>query len=245
MVLALKEVKEIYKGSTKIRPIPKPITTAWIYRNADLGLISLSSNWTDWITIADKNLGAENVWDYWKYYQWGNNYWFATTWSISTTSSYQNPSWYSPSTWSYSSFVKRANWMSTVVQWLWGMNWTVADRRWPCDEWYHVPLQQEMIDIHNLLVNTWGKPKTWATLNTYLKMPSSWLRQYSNSNVASQWSEWYYWCSDTYSLSYAKAFSFASSTTYPSNYYEYWYWFTIRPFKNVAVQPTEDRTKLN
>lgn len=38
------------------KPEPQPITESWIYWSADLGLISLSSNWTNWITIADKKL---------------------------------------------------------------------------------------------------------------------------------------------------------------------------------------------
>lgn len=41
----------------------QPITTAGIYHSPSLWLISLSSDWTNWITIADKNLGATTVWN--------------------------------------------------------------------------------------------------------------------------------------------------------------------------------------
>jgi hypothetical protein len=51
-----------------------------IYWNSTLWLISVSSDGTNWITIADKNIWAENVNDIWSYFQWGNNYWFPQSW---------------------------------------------------------------------------------------------------------------------------------------------------------------------
>ena len=40
-----------------------PITIAWIYHSPEQWLISLSSDWTNWITIADKNEWATTVWN--------------------------------------------------------------------------------------------------------------------------------------------------------------------------------------
>ncbi len=95
------------------------IEAGWIFWNSTLWLISLSSNWTNWITIADKNLWATTVWNSWntlseancgKYYQWGNNYWFPRTWTITNTSTTQvDASTYWP--WNYYSsdtFIKKS-----------------------------------------------------------------------------------------------------------------------------------------
>ncbi len=71
-------------------------TWAWIFHNAWLGLISISTDGTTWTTIADKNLWATTVYSVWdtlseancgKYYQWWNNYWFQWDWNITNTSS--------------------------------------------------------------------------------------------------------------------------------------------------------------
>ena len=67
--------------------------SAWFYHNSALWLISASSDWTNWITFADKNLWATNVYtswatlseaNCWKLYQWWNNYWF--TWWVNASS---------------------------------------------------------------------------------------------------------------------------------------------------------------
>ena len=58
--------------------------------------------------MSDKNLWATNVYNYWyslieafcwKYYQWGNNYWFPFTWSVTTSTTKPNASSYWP--WNY------------------------------------------------------------------------------------------------------------------------------------------------
>jgi hypothetical protein len=68
----------------------------------------LSSDWTEWITIADKNLWATTVynkWDTltssnsWNLYQRWNNYWFSSTWTITTSSTRVDASNYWP--WNY------------------------------------------------------------------------------------------------------------------------------------------------
>ena len=76
-------------------------TWAWVFHNTNKWLISMSKDWTTWITIADKNLWATKVynnWDVvnsancWYYYQWWNNYsfpWADTSESEITTSDVQ------------------------------------------------------------------------------------------------------------------------------------------------------------
>lgn len=82
-------------------------------------LISLSSDWNTWITIADKNLGATTVWNSGdtlsesncgKYYQRWNNYGFPRTWSVTTSSTQVDASTYWP--WNYyssSTFITRSS----------------------------------------------------------------------------------------------------------------------------------------
>lgn len=90
-----------------------------IYHNSSLWLISISSDWTNWITISDKNLWATSVynnWDTmsetncWKYYQWWNNYWFPFSWSVTVSTTIIDASTYWP--WNYyssSNFIVRQN----------------------------------------------------------------------------------------------------------------------------------------
>lgn len=96
------------------------ITTGWIFWSSTDWLISLSSNWTTWITIADKNVWATTVWNSWDtlseancgyYFQRWNNYWFPRTWTLTNTSwDMVDASTYWP--WNYyssSTFIKRSS----------------------------------------------------------------------------------------------------------------------------------------
>lgn len=112
------------------------IASGWIFWSATDWLISLSSNWQTWITIADKNLWATTVRNSWNtlsqancgnHYQWGNNYWFPFTWSVTTSSTQVNASSYWP--WNYyesSTFITSASWDSSNNQnlWWWVSQWT-------------------------------------------------------------------------------------------------------------------------
>lgn len=233
----------------------EPITTPWIYWNKSLGLISLSSNWTDWITIADKNLGATEVYDWtsapnqansWNYYQRWNNNWFSFTWSISTSSSQVNASSYWP--WNYYSsntFITRSSspywWDSSNNDNLWWwITWTAISQKWPCAEWFHVPTNTEW----DLLVNAWISLSartswSWTPFKALLKLPFAWYRDRSNSNTSSQWTAWRYFSSIWYDSVYVRAFWFNSSTVNTALWAYRSYWYSIRPFKNIAVQPYE------
>lgn len=78
---------------------------AGIFWNSTLWLISISWDWTNRITISDKDIWATNVLDKWNRYQWGNNYWFSNGWSVSSSSwqvdvtGYWPWNYYSSSTW--------------------------------------------------------------------------------------------------------------------------------------------------
>ena len=102
--------------------------TAWIYWSSTLGLISLSSDWTTWYTISDKNLWATNVWDDGLYYQFGNDYWFVPNPS-SSYKSLQNTTGYWPTNhYSDSHYVKISsnNRFSNTNNNIWGWDTWVA-----------------------------------------------------------------------------------------------------------------------
>ena len=78
--------------------------SAWIFWNQSQWLISIT-NWTTGYTMMDKNLWATTVYNNWdtlseancgKYYQRGNNYWFAYSWAVTTSSTQVDASSYWP-----------------------------------------------------------------------------------------------------------------------------------------------------
>lgn len=98
-------------------------TGAWVFYNATLEVISISADWQNWITIADKNLWATTVFNQWDtvsdancgyFYQWWNNYGFAHSWSLTTSSTQVDASNYWP--WDYynnSTFITWYGWDSS------------------------------------------------------------------------------------------------------------------------------------
>ena len=113
-------------------------TWAWIFHNATLWLISLSSDWQTWITIADKNLWATTVWNSWdtlseancgKYFQWWNNYGFPWTWSVTTSSTQVDASTYWPGNYySSSTFITYSGRRDTTDNWnlWWWETWVIV-----------------------------------------------------------------------------------------------------------------------
>lgn len=113
--------------------------SAWIFHNATLWLISISSDWTNWITIADKNLWATTVYNdgdaltadnCGNLYQWWNNYGFPRTWATTKSSAQVDATNYWP--WNYYS-------SSTFITW--NYNWSSVQNdnlRWWVD--WNVPV---------------------------------------------------------------------------------------------------------
>lgn len=236
----------------------------WIYHNPVEGLISFSTNWIDWYTIADKNLWATNIYHYWDtesvtnwwyLYQWWNNYWFAPAGSITTSSTQVNASSYGP--WNYysgSSFIKTSDltWWSSVANanlW-WDTTNTNEARQWPCPNWFHVWTRDE----HNALVHMmasipWYDNRSFEYYEKYLFMPPMWLRDCYSSNAGGIGDTAYYWTSSITSSfnNYQRVFYFsrnwASAITLDA-----WesasFWKSIRPFANTPVIPNSSRTVL-
>lgn len=246
-------------------PTPPTPTDYGIYRKPSLGLISLSSDGETWITIADKNLWATQVynsWDTkteancWKMYQWWNNYWFPFSWPETIVADFANASWYWPGDY-YSSnlFVKH----DSISAWinrsyvnnnnLWWLNGTVEQRQGPCLEGYHIPTSAEFADLKDML--SWVVVDAYNLLDTstgecmkqYLKMPYAWVRKYDTWNLIYQNSLWAYWTtfSDNSGVCRLREMdSWYNSATLSGKMFG----CSIRPFKNEPVTPDETWTKL-
>jgi len=238
-------VKKVYVWTTKVRPAYKPITTPWIYHNSDLWLISLSSDWTNWTTIADKNLGATSTditstESYGNYYQRGNNYWFPNSWSVTSSSTTVNAGTYWP--WNYyssSTFIKNGNnWDSSNNNNLWGDTTnTLVARQWPCGAWFHVPTRAEFVSLYNIYT---ALGQSWSTnFMSYFKLSLAWYRRNDNSNADAKWSTWFYWSSSVYQTTTAYLLRFTSSAIEYQMNRPRSQWFSVRPFKNETVQPRE------
>ena len=117
---------------------------AWIFWNQTDWIISITSDWTTWYTIQDKNLWATTVYNdwntlsqanMWNMYQWGNNYWFPSTWNVATSSTQVNAQNYGPWNYYYSStFITWNNDWSNVQND--NLRWWVT---WPFKEYQIYP----------------------------------------------------------------------------------------------------------
>ena len=259
------KIQKIFIGTNQVRP--SIIKSAWIYHNPSEWLLSISSDGTNWITIADKNLWATQVWNSWdtlsevncgKYYQWGNNYWFAWKGSVTSSTTRVNASTYWP--WNY------YNW-STFIKWRnapydrssvrnnnlrWWETWTNEAMQWPCASGFHVPRNTERQAVKTVWTALGGWSSAWTNFGIYLKLPFAGKRDNYYADIASQGSAGIYRSSisstaSSASSSYANAFylNFSSSSISPQGqYWERANWLSVRPFKNEAVQPDTSRTKL-
>lgn len=231
----------------------------WTYHNPVEGLISFSTDWITWYTIADKNLWATTVYNDWdvlseancgKYYQWWNNYGFPFTWPVTTSSTQVNAGTYWP--WNYYSsnkFITRSElpywWDSSNNTNLW---WNTTDtfvaRQWPCDVGYHVPSKDESVSLVAVMTALWIDTSNWNCMKTYLKMPFAGYRDSRTAGVSHQGTSANYWSSTASFNDGAYNMYFNSAEFYPQGGGVRSYGFSIRPFKNTAVQPDDSWTVL-
>ena len=227
--------------------------TPGIYHNETEGLISLSSDGESWITIADKNLGAAQVWNEWdelteancgKFYQRWNNYGFPRKWEVTTSSTKVDASAYWPDNY-YSSDVfieSTTNWDSTNNANLWWWLETALEaKQWPAQTWFHIPTAAELSGIYNMRVSLWLGSEDGTLFGSIFKMPfAGYFSETSPENRAFYWSSnmqyddiecIYFWITSTSIIS-------SLETSYSSRGY------SIRPFKNEPVVPTSERTVL-
>lgn len=236
-----------------------PITTPWIYHNSTLWLISLSSDWNNWLTIADKNLWATSTditstASYWNMYQWGNNYgWlYGTSVTKLTTqvdaSVYWPWNYYSDSNFRYNNtWWNNGSWDSSWNKNLWwGVTDTYAARQWPCASWFHIPSTTDMTNLQTIWVAIGALWSNYDWWKTYLFMPQQWSILTTNATWSSSSSYVSFWTSDAVEGSnwYAHLFmALASEIRNTQGNVEYSA-NGIRPFKNEPVQPTVAWTVL-
>ena len=165
--LSVRWFKNSFEEPTSSRTVIQwTLWWAWIFRNQTEWLISITSDWTTWYTIQDKNLWATQVYNDWdtlseancgKYYQWWNNYWFPWTWSVTTSSTQVNASSYWP--WNYyssSTFITgNADWSSV----------TNNNLRWWVSKW------SSQVCTDNVITNTWVLSVNGQTGNVTIASP--------------------------------------------------------------------------
>lgn len=240
-----------YVWTTKVRP--KWISTPWVYHNASKWLISVSDDGKRWITLADKNLWANLVWNSGDtlsqdncgyFYQYGNNYSFPYTWATTTSSSQIDATWYWPtnryqsSTWVNYSGGNGWTWDSAGNADLWGDSTRTKDaRRWPCPNWWHIPTVSEMLNLIDywVTISAWGAvPSVWADFFNLLHIPQVVLYNWTTAMNAMWWlmlssfGTFTTWCWDWFSINGTSWWLTNATSTM---------WYGIRPFKNEPVIP--------
>jgi len=227
---------------------------AWIYWNETEWLISLSSDGESWITIADKNLGATEVyndWDTlseancWKYFQRWNNYGFPFTGAVTTSSTQVNAQNYWP--WNYYSsstfIIGSIDWSSVQNDNLrWWVTWTNEAMQWPCNTGYHVPSKDENGALVTAMTTLGIDTSNWNCMKIYLKMPFAGYRDSYAAGVYHQGTYGHYWSAYAYSTNNANSLRFNSSTLYPQSWTDRAHGFSLRPFANTPVVPDYNDT---
>ena len=250
-----------YIGTKLVRPND---IEPGIYHNATKWVISMSADWKNWFSIADKNLWATTAWNYgdtdtaatsWTMYQRWNNYWFPWNTTLTKTPTKQSVAWYWPGNYySSSTFVwdDSWNWMdrwgtSVNQNMRWYTTWTDEAKRWPCPAGWHIPTKQEWIDMIEIWADLWAR--TWNSsservswdFSKYTKISGmAWRYNYA-WNFTALW--WYYWTCDANSSQYTSYFSIISSLMW---FWLDWnnYWMFIRPFANGVYVPDSTRDQL-
>lgn len=222
----------------------KGIANATITHDTVNGEITMANGqWS--FTIMDKNLWASVVYEDWdtlseancgKYYQWGNNYWFAWTGSVTTSSTQVDTTGYGP--WNYytgTDFITKADWSSPSNDDLWGnITNTEYARQWPAPSGYHVPSiieWQNFIKLFNIIRPDAHSGNDFK--NTF-KIPFAGIRRYTDSGVVGQGNNGFYWSSSSQSGSYnTYNLMLDSFNVYASSNYYRAYGLPVRPFKNT------------
>lgn len=229
-----------------------PITTSWVYRSEYLWLISYSSDWNTWVTMADKNQWASKVYNFLDalssancgcFFQRWNNYWFPVFWAVTTSWTRVDASTYWP--WNYYSsntFITSYSWDTSWNANLWGDTTNTNEaRKWPCADGFHIPSNSELTALNTYVNSLWlNRASEWYMI--LFKMPKIWRRMYSNWDTTIWESDAWYTSSTQQNWSYNYMLRFSDWSSI--NGFDKWYWYWIRPFKNTPVQPDNSWEKL-
>lgn len=251
------KIKKIYLGNQLVRPT---YYEPGIYHNTTEWLISLSTDGSNWVTIADKNLWATTVYNSWNsvnaanawnFYQRWNNYAFPYAWASNIVTTQTDASAYWP--WNYySSSTFRS--ISSGDAWdsshnanlWWDTTNTFEARQWPCSSWWHVPSISEwfnLLDMWTTLWAWWARAGCWTNLINYLKLPIVYLHEWATPYTFN----WWFICSSfgNYNSLYQcwdQLMMTSSGTCNVMNTSSVW--VCLRPFKNVKAVPNSWWTKL-
>lgn len=165
------------------------VAWAWIFHNATEWLISISWDWINWTTIADKNLWATTVWNNGdtktqancgNHYQRWNNYGFPFSWTVDTKTTKPDASWHWPWNYYYSStytIVPNSPWDWSSVQndnlWWWANPWTWQDCEHPIisatqawTEWWDITWTlSDQTDLQTALNAKQDKMSAWNNID--------------------------------------------------------------------------------
>ena len=226
-----------------------PLGASIVHDIVNWEIILTNNDWTNSITIMDKNLWASivyNRWDElsesncWKYYQWWNNYGFSFTgnvptsntrieWSLDTDNSTFITVTQAPFDWCINGNLSNRWWCEADVE---------IARQWPAPSWYHIPTTDELSSLIQLFEDITGYYGNWDKLSELLKLPFAGNRNSSDANINSQGSYGYYWSSSPYSATSdcARDLSLNSSYAYAGGYSRRACGFSVRCFKNSYIR---------
>lgn len=229
-----------------------------IYHNPTLWLITICYALWDVLTITDKNLGQTEIYDFdtsirtdatmWYRFQWGNNYWWNYSETLVGVEQQVDTTWYWPGNY-YSSNIYRGrgsgsyydpfyDWSDPVNPDLWwNVTDTLAARRWPCPEWFHIPESWEINLLLKIIGNRW-KNNSWSENTTMIKALKLQQSVYFWSSTTT-----YYTATGPIYIQDVNSFSLYTYTS--GSYHEPIYNASIkhislayiRPFKNEPVLP--------
>lgn len=137
------------------------------------------------------------------------------------------------------------SWNITIQWGWWQTQYDYSAMQWPCSTWYHIPSQWEWQSLYNAWITMSAWTSSWIIeWITYLKMPTTWVRTYSNASASQQTSQWRYWTyvpdqtENAYLMYFGGgSFNFAQSTHRANA-------VMIRPFKDTPVIPDITWTTL-
>lgn len=232
---------------------PTPPQTWGIYWNSQLWLISLSADSETWITLADKNLGATQVyndWDVlsqancWWYFQWWNNYMFPFSWEVTTSWTQVAATNY----WPY--YDSNLRYFKTGITESWDSSWnpnlwwdttnTWGARRWPAIKFNpnaYVPSFSEISSFTSLLSNLWISADE---IENVLLMPKWWEMYHSYGNLRWVWEQWSYWTS-TWVWWWCRCFQFNDDGIILYRWLRSGEWLNIRCFLHDYEQWDDER----
>ena len=252
------------------RPQAKRAYAKWLpFNDLDLDVIWLSgvkimdrNMWAEavaeWIFYWYGNVPHESNSLLGYFYQWWNNYWFTSSWDLlegegsNTQISNQfhstNPWWPSNPfynnvfimrryTTSYSRSVednRNLRWWSSVLD---------KDKKWPCPEWYHIPVKSERDFVKNSFmalksdICDENSSQLWSCFARSLKLPYAGYRAYDYSRLRSQGGQGNYWLSTSYNKNKAYSFSFSDNALNISSDY-ITYGKSVRCFKDSLYRLT-------